>query len=37
LAGLPAGISSGLADTLDDVDDARDLQRLQIRSAGRSA
>ena len=37
LAGLPAGISTGLADTLDDVDDAQDLQRLRIRSAGRSA
>jgi uncharacterized protein len=37
LAGLPAGISTGFADTLDDVDDAGDLQRLQIRSAGHSA
>jgi uncharacterized protein len=37
LAGLPAATSTGLADTLDDVDDAQDLQRLQIRSAGRFA
>jgi uncharacterized protein len=37
LAGLPAGISTGLADMLDDVDDVHDLRRLQIRSAGRSA
>jgi uncharacterized protein len=37
LAGLPAGISTGLADTLDDVDNARDLLRLQIRSTGRGA
>jgi uncharacterized protein len=36
LAGLPAGISTALADTLDDVDDAQDLQRWQIKSAGRS-
>lgn len=31
LAGIPSGISTGLADTLDDVDDAQDLQRLEIR------
>lgn len=37
LAGLPSGYSRGLADTLDDVDDARDLLRLQIRVAGRGA
>jgi rSAM/selenodomain-associated transferase 1 len=37
LAGLPSGYSRGLADMLDDVDDARDLLRLQIRVAGRGA
>jgi glycosyltransferase A (GT-A) superfamily protein (DUF2064 family) len=37
LVGIPTGFSTGLADMLDDVDDAQDLQRLQIRSAGRSA
>jgi glycosyltransferase A (GT-A) superfamily protein (DUF2064 family) len=40
LAGLPSGYSTGLADTLDDVDDARDLRRWMqaaqaIRAAGR--
>ena len=39
LAGLPSGYSTGLADTLDDVDDARDLRRWTqaaqaIRAAG---
>jgi hypothetical protein len=29
LAGIPSGISTGLADILDDVDDAQDLQRFQ--------
>jgi rSAM/selenodomain-associated transferase 1 len=42
LAGLPSGYSMGLADTLDDVDDAEDLQRWAqatqpIRAAGRGA
>jgi uncharacterized protein len=37
LARLPAGTSTGLAATLDDVDDARDLLRWQVRSAGRPA
>jgi len=29
LAGIPEGFTIGLADTLDDLDDARDLRRLQ--------
>jgi rSAM/selenodomain-associated transferase 1 len=31
LAGIPAGFSTVLADTLDDVDDAQDLRRLAAR------
>jgi rSAM/selenodomain-associated transferase 1 len=39
LAGLPSGYSMGLADSLDDVDDAQDLQcwSQAIRAAGRGA
>jgi uncharacterized protein len=38
LAGLPSGYSTGLADTLDDVDDARDLRRwMQAAQAIRAA
>jgi glycosyltransferase A (GT-A) superfamily protein (DUF2064 family) len=38
LAGLPSGHSRGLADTLDDVDDAQNLQRWAqaVRAAGRA-
>jgi hypothetical protein len=39
LAGLLSGYSMDLADTLDDVDDAQDLQRwaLAVRAAGRGS
>lgn len=33
LGTIPAGHAVGMADTLDDVDDARDLERLAIRTA----
>lgn len=33
LGTIPAGHTVGMADTLDDVDDARDLERLTVRSA----
>jgi glycosyltransferase A (GT-A) superfamily protein (DUF2064 family) len=41
LAGLPSGYSRGLADMLDDVDDAQDLRRWMqaaqpVRAAGRA-